>query len=99
MAPGIRRVSSGRSGVTEGLSERLLSSGYFEDVIHIEGRHTIVMTPERYISAWRSVNDVQAQMGSLLFERFLGYIETLLRDVRSIEATYLTRSWSVRRKE
>jgi ubiquinone/menaquinone biosynthesis C-methylase UbiE len=98
LCPHIRRVSSGRSGITETLTDRLLASRYFEDVVQIEGRHTIDMPPDRYISAWRSVNDVRVQMGAELFERFLAYLEVRLAGLASIDATYLTRAWSARRK-
>ena len=98
LCPRIRRVSSGRSGITETLSDHLMASNRFDDVIQIEGRHTIVMLPGRYISAWRSVNDVRVQMGAELFERFLAYLEVRLDGLASIEATYLTRAWSARRK-
>jgi ubiquinone/menaquinone biosynthesis C-methylase UbiE len=99
LCPHLRRVSSGRSGITETLTDRLLASRYFEDVVQIEGRHTIDMPPDRYISAWRSVNDVRVQMGAELFERFLAYLEVRLAGLASIEATYLTRAWSARRKQ
>ena len=96
--PTIKRMSSGRSGLTETLSERLFGSDYFEDVIYVEGRHTIVMPVARYLSAWRSVNDVRVQMGPELFQRFLEDVEQRLAGVNSIEAAYLTRAWSARRK-
>ena len=98
LCPHISRVSSGRSGITETLTDQLLASRYFEDVVQIEGRHIILMPPDRYISAWRSVNDVRVQMGAELFERFLAYLEVRLAGLASIEATYVTRAWSARRK-
>ena len=99
LCPALRRVSSGRSGLTETLSERLTTSDYFEDVIYIEGRHTIVMPVARYLSAWRSVNDVRVQMGPEMFQRFLTDVEERLAGIDSIEAAYLTRAWSARRRD
>jgi len=95
----INRVSSGRSGITENLTERLLESNYFEDVIYIDGRHVIKMEPHRYIGAWKSVNDLQVQLGEYLFKEFIDYIEKKIEKLDFIEATYWTRSWSAKRKD
>jgi ubiquinone/menaquinone biosynthesis C-methylase UbiE len=96
---GIKRVSSGRSGITETLTEQLWSSPCFADVVYMEGRHDVVMTPERYIGAWRSVNDVRVQLGEKQFAAFLEFVEQRVAGQRSIVATYLTRAWSARRKD
>lgn len=94
----IKRVSSGRSGITETLSDRLWASPYFEDVVYLEGRHLIAMSPERYLGAWRSVNDLRVQLGASRFEAFLQFVENRIKGLSTIEATYLTRAWSARRK-
>lgn len=94
----IKRVSSGRSGITESLSDRLWASPYFEDVVYLEGRHLIAMSPERYLGAWRSVNDLRVQLGASRFEAFLQFVENRIKGLATIEATYLTRAWSARRK-
>lgn len=94
----IKRVSSGRSGITESLSDRLWASPYFEDVVYLEGRHLITMSPERYMGAWRSVNDLRVQLGISRFEAFLQFVENRIKGLKTIEATYLTRAWSARRK-
>ena len=93
----IKRVSSGRSGITETLTEQLWASPYFEDVVYLEGRHVIEMTPERYLGAWRSVNDLRVQLGPEKFEAFLAFVEQRIAGLQVIEATYLTRAWSARR--
>lgn len=98
LKPDIKRVSSGRSGTTETLTSKLWSSPYFEDVVYVEGRHTISMSPERYLGAWRSVNDLRFQLGPDLFARFLGFIEEKVSGLDCIATTYLTRAWSARRK-
>lgn len=92
----IKRVSSGRSGITETLTEQLEQSPYFEDVVYMEGKHVINMTQERYIGAWRSVNDLQVQLGSEKFNQFLAFVEKKIASTELIEATYLTRAWSAR---
>lgn len=97
LRPNMKRVSSGRSGMTETLTERLWASPYFEDVVYLEGRHVILMTPERYMGAWRSVNDLRVQLGPDKFTNFLNFVEEQVSGLAVIEATYLTRAWSVRR--
>lgn len=99
LRPDIKRVSSGRSGITETLTEQLWASPYFEDVVYLEGRHVIKMTPERYMGAWRSVNDLRVQLGPKKFSTFLTFVELRIRDLKVIEATYLTRAWTARRKD
>lgn len=99
LRPNIKRVSSGRSGITETLAEQLWASPYFEDVVYLEGRHVIKMTPDRYLGVWRSVNDLRVQLGPEKFDAFLAYVEQQIVGLDVIEATYLTRAWSARRKD
>ena len=94
----IKRVSSGRSGITNKLTEMLWGSPYFDDVVYLEGRHVILMSPDRYLGAWRSVNDLQVQLGKEKFENFLSFVEEKISGSDVIEATYLTRAWSARKK-
>jgi len=97
LKPGIRRVSSGRSGITGRLTEMLSARPQFYEVLYIEGRHSVHQTPEQYIGAWRSVNDLQVQLGPELFRQFLNFAEQRIADVAAIETTYLTRAWLARR--
>lgn len=99
LRPNIKRVSSGRSGITETLTEQLWASPYFDDVVYLEGRHVIQMTPDRYLGAWRSVNDLRVQLGPDKFDAFLEFVEKKIAGLPVIEATYLTRAWSARRKD
>lgn len=94
----IKRVSSGRSGLTETLEDRLWESALFDDIVYLEGRHVIHMSRERYLGAWRSVNDLLVQLGTETFETFMSFVTDMVRDAETIEATYLTRAWSARRK-
>lgn len=90
----IKRVSSGRSGITNHLTDLLLDSGNFYDVVYIEGRHNIEMSKQRYMSAWKSVNDLRSQLGEEKFNLFLKFVENKIESLPSINATYLTRSWT-----
>ncbi len=97
--PSVRRVSSGRSGMTESLTQRLRESRLFEDVIYMEATHEIAMSTERYLTAWRSVNDLRVQLGPNSFEEFMQYVEEKVSSLECINATYLTRAWSARVKK
>lgn len=97
LRPDIKRVSSGRSGLTEVLTKKLEDSPQFEDVVYLECKHTIEFTPERYLGAWRSVNDLRVQLGPDKFQSFLDYVEKKISGVQSIPATYLTRAWVARK--
>jgi ubiquinone/menaquinone biosynthesis C-methylase UbiE len=98
LKPNIKRVSSGRSGITQTLTEQLWASPYFDDVIYLEGRHVIEMSPDRYLGVWRSVNDLRVQLGPDKFDAFMDFVEQRTAGLKVIEATYLTRAWSARRK-
>ncbi len=96
MRPNIQRAST---DMKETLTEQLWSSPWFEDVVYMEGRHDIGMTPERYLGVWRSVNELRVQLGERQFEAFLDFVGRRIADQPSIQATYTTRAWSARRKD
>jgi len=97
LKPDIRRVSSGRSGLTERLTDLLSAKAQFTDVLYLEGRHSIHQTPAQYLGAWRSVNDLQVQMGPELFHKFLDFVAERTAGMAAIDTTYLTRAWAARR--
>lgn len=67
-------------------------------MLYIEGRHQVRLSPAHYLGAWRSVNDLQVQLGPERFNAFLDYVEQRTRDLPFIEASYLTRAWAARRR-
>jgi ubiquinone/menaquinone biosynthesis C-methylase UbiE len=97
LKPDIQRVSSGRSGITERLTDMLSAKPQFAGVLYLEGRQVVYQTPEHYIGAWRSVNDLQVQLGPELFGEFLDFTEKRIAGLKAIEATYVTRAWAARR--
>jgi ubiquinone/menaquinone biosynthesis C-methylase UbiE len=97
LKPDVKRVSSGRSGITEQLTEMLRGKPQFTDVLYLEGRHSVEQTPEQYLGAWRSVNDLRVQLGPELFDQFLTLTEQRIAGLTTIETTYLTRAWAARR--
>ena len=96
--PNLTRISSGKSGITETLTERLESSPYFKNVTYLESKHTIVMSTDRYIGAWLSVNDLQVKFGEDGFKDFIDFIKIKLSGLTQIETTYLTRAWFAQKK-
>ncbi len=97
LKPDIHRVSSGRSGITERLTDMLTAKAQFGDVLYLEARHSLHQTAEQYIGAWRSVNDLQVQLGPDLFRKFLDFVEKRVAHLSEIETAYLTRAWAARR--
>jgi SAM-dependent methyltransferase len=95
--PAVQRVSSGRSGLTDRLTEMLWAKPGFDDVVYLEGRHTATQTAEQYLGAWRSVNDLRVQLGPDPFDRFLSFVERKTAGLTEIETIYLTRAWAARR--
>lgn len=93
--PNLKRVSSGKTVTTEEMKEKLLSGGYFKDLIFIEAPHVEVMTKERYMNTWKSVNDIQVQVGEEGFLRILNKIEKVICDLDKIEVPYRSRAWTV----
>jgi len=97
LKPDVRRVSSGRSGITERLTERLSTKPQFVNILYLEGRHVMRQTAPQYLGTWRSVNDLRVQLGPELFQRFLDFVAQRTAAVPVIETTYLTRAWAARR--
>jgi SAM-dependent methyltransferase len=93
----LKRVSSGRSGITDTLTERLQASPLFDDVVYLEGRHVVRQTPAQYIGVWWSVNDIRVQAGEEAFQNFMDYVTQRVQGLEFIETTYLTRAWSAAR--
>ena len=94
----LKRVSSGRSGMTETLTEELNDSRFFEDVVYLEGRFTVKQSRDQYLGLWWSVNDIRTQIGDDGFTKFMNYVEKRITGCAYIETTYLTRAWTARRK-
>ena len=87
------RVSSGLSGITKELREILKTSGIFNSVIYVDAVDVVQRTHEEYIGAWRSVNDIQAQLGGEKFEEFISDVEKIIKKREFVEVHYLTRAW------
>ncbi len=98
MVPGITRISSGSAKYTQGIEETMLSTGHFHRLLFLEAPHQELMTKERYLGAWRSVNDIQAQAGPERFARIMEAISEEIRDLDVVPVPYKTRAWIVQAK-
>ena len=96
-APNIQRVSSGSKSHTKNWEEVLISSGHFKDVIFMEVEHFEIMSIERYMGAWRSVNDIRAQAGEEKFNLILRTIEEKIKDLGEITVPYKMRAWTAQK--
>lgn len=99
MGPTLKRKSSGVGEFTEHLFETLVSGGWFRNVVYVEACHDVDMTPERFIGLWKSVNDVQSQLGPKKWRDLMVRIEEMTRNNKTITTRYRTRAWTVRRLE
>ena len=96
MVPDLKRNSSGSRSNMKDMESKLLSTEYFTDLFLVETPHNAVMTKERYMGAWRSVNDIQAQAGEERFQEILNMIENKISDMDTITVPYLSRAFTVR---
>ena len=97
LVPDMKRVSSGRSEFCGTLTDQFAACGQFENALYLDGHHVEHMSPDRYIGAWRSVNDVRVQAGEERFAAFMSFVEQRVRGLDFIEAPYVTRAWIVRK--
>lgn len=87
------RVSSGRSGITNNLTQLLKDSNLFSNVVYVESTDKVEVSPERYIGAWRSVNDIRSQLGEINFSKFISKVTDITKDLNHVEVHYMTRAW------
>jgi len=97
LKPDIKRVSSGSSGMTKTIMNKLIESEFFGEVFYLESIHTEKITPQHYLGIWKSVNDVQVQLGKQKFNLFLDYISQATKNLKFIEADYKTRAWTAKK--
>lgn len=93
--PNMKRVSSGSTITTE-LMEEKLSGSAFKDIIFMEASYEELMTKERYLNIWRSVNDIRVQAGEDGFRRIMDNIAQILKDYEEIAVPYKSRAWTAR---
>ncbi|MDE7417585.1 MAG: class I SAM-dependent methyltransferase [Lachnospiraceae bacterium] len=91
--PNMNRVSSGNVITTEMMVQKV--GDHFKDLIFMECMHDELMSKERYMNIWKSVNDIRVQAGEDGFQRILDNIEDILKDYSEISVPYKSRAWTV----
>lgn len=94
-----KRVTSAHTQMVKELTDRFVAHPRFDDVVVLEGRHSVEQSVSHYIGIWRSVNDVRVQLGDVVFEQFLDFIRERLAGVGKVDVTYLTRAVAARAKK
>ncbi|WP_279176868.1 class I SAM-dependent methyltransferase [Campylobacter insulaenigrae] len=94
IVPELTRVSSGLQNV-KNWDEILVSTGDFKDCFFMECDHYEFMDKQRYLGAWHSVNDIQAQAGEARWEEILKMIENKISSLDIIKIPYKIRAWTV----
>ncbi len=93
--PELKRVSSGGKNNIGDIEGKLLSTDLFSNLFFMEAEHEVVMSKERYMGAWRSVNDIQAQAGPERFQMILKKIEEIIEPYPEIVVPYKSRAWTI----
>ena len=93
--PNMKRVSSGSKENMTGIEEKLLSTGQFTNLVFAEAPHSVIMSKERYMGVWRSVNDIRVQAGEEKFAKILADIAALIEPYEEIVVPYRSRAWTV----
>lgn len=94
--PELNRVSSGTQNVKK-WEEILVSTGDFKDCFFMECDYFELMDKQRYLGAWHSVNDIQAQAGKERWKEILKMIENKISYMDMIKIPYKIRAWTVKK--
>ena len=65
-------------------------------IIKADVRDNKIMNKSEYIGVWKSVNDVQFQLGEK-FNEFLDYIKNILESEQIVNSQYITKAWVTRK--
>ncbi|WP_104697208.1 MULTISPECIES: class I SAM-dependent methyltransferase [unclassified Helicobacter] len=95
IVPELNRVSSGGQNVKK-WEEILVSTGNFKDCFFMECDYMEIMDKDRYLGAWHSVNDIQAQAGEERWKEIMAMIEKKISHLDLIEIPYKIRAWTVK---
>ena len=94
LRPNLKRVSSGAKHQTKNWGEILISGKIFRDLIFVESPHVEIVTRERYLNIWKSVNDIQVQLGFKKFKLLIDEIKKKIFHLEKIKVVYNTRAWT-----
>lgn len=93
--PSLKRVSSGSQN-TKDWTSVIQSTQNFKDCFFMEIPYIEHMSKERYMGAWQSVNDIQAQAGEK-FKDILNMIESKISELEIISVPYKIRAWTAKK--
>jgi len=96
--PNIKRVSSGLTRNMDEMIGRMYCTNQFTNIIQMEAPHEEIMTVDRYMNIWKSVNDIRVQAGEEGFKRIIKNIEKKLNGMDVISVPYISRAWTVKAK-
>lgn len=96
IVPELKRVSSGLQN-TKKWEEVLVSTGDFADCFFMECAYEETWSKARYLGAWHSVNDIQAQAGEKRWAQILKMIENKIAPLDELKIPYKMRAWTVRK--
>lgn len=94
--PELNRVSSGQQN-TKKWEEILVATNHFKECFFMECDYIEMMDKQRYIGAWESVNDIQAQAGKERWKKILAMIESKISHLELVEIPYKIRAWSAQK--
>lgn len=86
MIPSLNRVSSGTQN-SKNWIEIIESTGDFKDVMFMSIPYYEIMSKERYLGVWKSVNDIQSQAGKKWGE-ILKMIENKIENFDELKVKY-----------
>ena len=96
MVPNLQRVSSGSQNVKDWFKV-LSEDNYFKDVVFMECKHNEIMSKERYLGAWESVNDIRAQAGEARWGQIMDQIRNIVAEYDKIDVPYKMRAWTAQK--
>tara|TARA_B100000029_G_scaffold356050_1_gene348870 strand:- start:2019 stop:2786 length:768 start_codon:yes stop_codon:yes gene_type:complete len=95
--PNLIRKSSGIRKQTKDWKNILVKNGYFHNVIYSECSYEKIISKERYMNTWKSVNDIRVQAGEKRFKLILNQIESRISKLDNIVVPYLNTCWTAQK--
>ena len=95
LVPDLNRVSSGNKKNLTDIEEKLKYERLFTNLVFVEASYDIEMSVDRYLGAWKSVNDIQSQAGPEKWKEILAGIHDRVKHLEVISVPYKTRAWTV----
>ena len=95
IVPELNRVSSGNKNNLTDIEQKLNYKRLFTNLLFLEASYEIEMSVDRYMGAWKSVNDIQSQAGPEKWTDILATIYEKVKHLQVVTVPYKTRSWTV----